>query len=86
MIYNPKMPSEYSCPSCNSKNIIVYDDHIECTECNLSFFIEDLDSDMDDENILSEQEVRGFLDVFQDELKDEKERKKFLKSIEDDLR
>ena len=80
------MPSEYSCPRCNSKNIIVYDDHIECTECNLNFFIEDLDSDMVNENILSEQEVRGFLDGFQDELKNEKERKKFLKSIEDDLR
>jgi len=78
------MPSEYYCPNCKSENVIVYDDHIECNDCGMSFSREILDSDMDDESILSEQELKGFIDTF-DELKDEETRRRFLKSLDEDL-
>jgi len=73
------MPSEYYCPRCQSEKVIVYDDHIECTQCGLSFFTEDIESNIDEENLLSEQELKGFADAF-----DEEERKKIVKFLEDD--
>jgi len=79
------MPSEYHCPRCKSEKVIVYDDHIECTQCGLRFFIKDIESDIDEENLLSEQEKKDIIDGF-DELKDEETRRKFLKSLDEDLK
>jgi DNA-directed RNA polymerase subunit RPC12/RpoP len=78
------MPSEYYCPRCKSEDVIYYDDHIKCSQCHLSFFIKNLESDIEDENILSEQESSGVVDAFP-ELKDEETRKKFYKSLAEDL-
>jgi len=84
MIFNPKMPSEYQCPSCHSKDTIDHGDFIECCRCGREFYKEFLDSDIDEENISSIQELHGFVDSFE-EFKDEKKRKKFLDSLDDDL-
>ena len=78
------MPSEYYCPECKSEDVIVYEDHIECNKCHMNFFIEDLESDIEDENILAEEDLSGVVDAF-DELKDEETRKKFFKSLKDDI-
>ncbi|NVM34526.1 MAG: hypothetical protein HWN81_02950, partial [Candidatus Lokiarchaeota archaeon] len=64
VFFNPQMPSEYYCPRCQSRNVIVYDDHIECTGCKLNFSIEDIEKGIDDENILAEEELHGFADAF----------------------
>ena len=77
LIFILRMPSEYYCPNCRSEDVIVYDKHIECPHCNLHFSIEDLESDIDDENILSKQELQGIADSFE-ELKDEENREKFF--------
>jgi len=50
----------------------------------MNFFIEDLESDIEDENILAEEDLSGVVDAF-DELKDEETRKKFFKSLKDDI-
>jgi len=74
-----RMPSEYYCPHCNSKEVIEYDDHIECLLCGLEFSIESLESDIEEENILAEEELQGVADAF-----DEEERKKLEKMFEED--
>lgn len=79
VFFNPRMPSEYYCPRCKSENIIVYDDFFECVDCGLSFFLEDIESDMDDENILALEEKHGIVDAF-----DEEERKKLKKMLEEE--
>lgn len=84
VFFNPRMPSEYYCPNCKSENVFVYDDHIECAQCGLNFFIKDIENDIDEENLLSEQELKGFVDAF-NELKDEETRRRFLKSLDEDL-
>lgn len=42
-----------------------------------------IDSEIDEENHLSKQELKGVADAFE-ELKDDKKRKKFLQSLEED--
>ena len=64
VFFNPRMPSEYYCPRCQSENVIVYDEHIECTDCRLTFFLEDIESDMDEENILAREELHGITKAF----------------------
>ncbi len=80
VFFSPRMPSEYYCPRCQSENVIVYDDHIECTGCGLNFSIENIESDIDDKNILAEEELHGFTDAF-----DEEERKRLEKILKDDV-
>ena len=72
------MPSEYYCPRCQSEEIIEYEDHFECLQCGLNFSVEALDSDIDDDNIIAEEELQGFVDGF-----DEEERKKLEKILEE---
>lgn len=67
VFFNPRMPSEYYCPRCQSEDVIVYDDHIECTNCELTFSIESIESDIDDEDILAEEELQGVADAFNEE-------------------
>ncbi len=76
------MPSRIRCPNCNSEELIDYGDIIECIHCGYEFFKEFLNSEIDEENILSSQELEGFTKTFQDEFKTKKERKKFNKLIE----
>ena len=73
------MPSEYYCPRCQSEEVIVYDDHIECLQCGLDFSIETLESDIGKDNIIAEEELKGFADAF-----DEEERKKLEKMFEEE--
>ncbi len=72
----------YYCPRCNSTEIIDHGDYIECLECHLDFFTNFI-GEINDENILAEQELKGVIDSFEG-LKDKKIRKEFLKSIEND--
>ena len=77
------MPSKIHCPKCQSEDIIDYGDNFECSHCKSEFFKESLISEIDEEDLLSEQELEGFVDTF-DELKDKNKRKKFLDSLKDD--
>ena len=79
MFFTLRMPSEYYCPRCQSEEVIVYDDHIECLQCGLDFSIETMESDIEEENILAEEELQGVADAF-----DEEERKKLKKMFEED--
>ena len=80
MFFTLRMPTEYYCPHCKSENVFVFDSHIECAECGSSFFIEDIESDIAEENILAEDELHAVADAF-----DEKERKKIIKFLDDDF-
>jgi len=73
------MPSVNRCPACDSEDIIDYGDLIECGRCGLEFFKESIESDIDEENLLSEQELKAFAKAFDDE-----EKKKLLGSREKD--
>jgi hypothetical protein len=77
-----KMGSAYHCPACKSSDIIENEGTIHCPKCKLDFNKEHLGK-IDDENILSVQELGGFVDSF-DELKDEETRERFLRAIEED--
>ena len=72
------MPSSYRCPACKSKDIIEYDEIIECTRCNLEFFKDHL-GEIDPENLLSVKELHGIVGAF-----DEHDRMKLQKDLEDD--
>lgn len=77
-----KIDTNYHCPSCKSKEVIEYDEFIECTSCHLEFFKEGLDK-IDDENQLSVQELKGIVKSF-DEFKEKKTRNEFSKSLSED--
>jgi len=85
MFFDSPMPSEYYCPRCQSHEIIVYQDHIECIDCGLNFPFENLLADIetenaiDKENILAEEEVHGILDAFTEE-----ERRRLGEILEED--
>jgi len=72
------LPSPYRCPACNSKDIIEYDEIIECTQCNLEFFKEHL-GEIDPENLLSAKELHGIVGAF-----DEHDRMKLQKDLKDE--
>ncbi len=78
------MPKKYYCLQCKSENIMEYEDLLECTQCGLTFFKETLDSNIDEEDILAEEDLHEFVDAF-NELKDKKTRKRFFKSLEKDF-
>lgn len=84
MIFTPKMPPEYRCPNCHSEDLVEHGDYITCQKCHLEFHKPILESDTDEEDILSEEELDGLIDVF-DEFKDDEKRKKFLDSLKDDF-
>ncbi len=77
-----KVPSPYNCPACKSKEVIEYEEYIECTSCHFEFFKEGLD-EIEDENQLSIQELDGIVGAF-DELKDKDTRKRLLDSLRED--
>ena len=79
VFFNSRMPSEYHCPRCQSEAVIVYDNSIECTDCGLTFSIESIESDIDDENILAEEELQGIAKAF-----DEEERKRLREMLRGD--
>jgi ribosomal protein S27AE len=53
------------CPRCGSPNLLEYGDIVECGECHLTFRKRFLD-EMDEDEILAEEEKKGFLDAFYD--------------------
>ncbi|MFX1279901.1 MAG: hypothetical protein ACFFA3_10830 [Promethearchaeota archaeon] len=77
------MQSSHLCPRCNSRNILEYDDLIECLDCNLTYTKEILE-EIDDEYFLSLDDLGSFMDVFE-EFKEEKNRRDFLKELDNDL-
>lgn len=85
LFFDSSIPSGYYCPRCQSHEIIVYQDHIECTDCKLNFPIENLLADIetenaiDKENILAEEELHGVLGTFTKE-----ERRRLGKILEED--
>ena len=80
-----KMNPKYQCPACHSDDIIEFDEYIHCLNCNLEFFKESIDNHLDEEDLLSEEELQGISNAFSDELSDREKRKKFLKSLDRDL-
>lgn len=79
------MPSKYRCPICHSDEIIEYETVIECPHCNRQWHKDFISGDIEEDNILSDNELEGFLSAFGDELKDPEKRKKFLESLKEDL-
>lgn len=77
-----KSSPKYYCPRCKSTKIINRGKYIECPRCGIDFFKEYI-REIDDENILAEQELEGFIDSFED-LKDKKIYNTLLKTLEDD--
>ncbi len=63
----------FHCPACKNEDIIEFTDHIHCPICNLDYDKEFLGV-MDDENMLSRQELGGIVNAFDDE-----DKKKMLK-------
>ena len=55
------MAKKHLCPRCGSTKIVEYDTTFECRECNLEFKKENLEN-IDDENLLSVQEMKGIID------------------------
>ncbi|MFW9821184.1 MAG: hypothetical protein ACFFE5_16390, partial [Candidatus Thorarchaeota archaeon] len=65
------MPSKFRCPNCQSTEYIDYGELIECSGCGFEFFKEFLYSEIDEENLMSDQDLEGFIESFQDDFKDE---------------
>ena len=80
MFFTLRMPTKYHCPRCKSKNVIVFGTQIKCVECGKSFFIRDIESGIDEENISSVDELDAFAGAFSEE-----ERKKIIDSLDDDF-
>ncbi len=74
---------KYYCPNCKSKEIIEYGNIVYCSECNLEYNKDSIGT-IKDSNVVSNQELNGFLDAF-DELKDPIKLKEFLRTIDEDL-
>lgn len=62
--------TKYYCPRCKSRDIIEYETFIECPKCKLEFEKEFFGV-VDDENMLARQEVRGFIDSFDENDEDD---------------
>jgi rubredoxin len=56
------MANKQLCPRCGSTKIVEYDTTFECRECNLEFKKEN-SIDLEDEDVLSVQEMKGILDT-----------------------
>ena len=80
MFFTLRMPKEYHCPRCKSKNVIVSGSQIECVECGKSFFIRDIESGIDEENISTVDELDAVAGAF-----NEDERKKIKEFLDDDF-
>ena len=74
------MANKQKCPRCGSTNIVEYDTTFECRECNLEFKKENLVG-LDDEDLLSMQEMKGILDELG--LKEDPDKLRKLKDILD---
>ncbi len=77
MIFMKNINTEYYCPRCQSRDVIDYGDYIHCLNCELDFNKE-LIGQIDDEDILSRQELGGFTKAFEDDFERPKKRKKPL--------
>ncbi len=81
----------YYCPRCGNKKIVEYPKSFECPNCldnegfPLEYDKEDFNTIKNKSEILSVREKLAFLNTVNEELKDPEKRKRFLKSIEDDL-
>ena len=76
MIFMKDVNTDYYCPRCQSRDIIDYGDFIHCFDCDLDFNKE-LIGKIDDEEILSRQELAGFTEALQNDFKHPKERKEY---------
>lgn len=57
---------EYHCPSCKSKNLLIYDEIVECPICKLTFTKKFL-KELQDDSILAEEEKADFLSSLKNE-------------------
>jgi len=55
---------DFNCPRCKSKNVINYEDTIECVKCKLEFYKKDLIDIKDESTILSIQEKKNIIGTF----------------------
>ena len=74
------MPSGYHCPYCKSEDVSLFETHIECDECGSSFSIESIESNIDEENIVAEEDLDAIAGAFSEE-----EREKIENSLDDDF-
>ena len=56
---------KFHCPRCGNINIVEYDKSVECPLCSQEFSKEDLEH-LNDEDVLSLEEKKAFLDIFGD--------------------
>ena len=59
---------KFHCPRCKNENVIEFEEFIHCSKCDRDFDKE-LIGVVEDEYILSHQELGGILDAFSDEEK-----------------
>lgn len=85
VMFISQIPSDFHCPNCGCGEFYDYGEIIECKNCRFEYFKEFLGSEIDKENLLSDHELEGLVDSFQDEFKDKKKSERFLKLIEKDL-
>jgi hypothetical protein len=85
MFFFVNMPSEFRCPLCHSADIIDYEKIIECPHCGRRWHKEFISGNIDEEDILSDEELEGILHTFGDELKDPEKKRRFLDSLKEDL-
>lgn len=76
------MKKQFICPRCGSKKTIEYEDSFECLECNLEFN-KVKDKDIDDDNVLAIDEVKGIVDELGGSKYDNNV-KKLKKTLKDD--
>jgi DNA-directed RNA polymerase subunit RPC12/RpoP len=85
VIFIHNIPDNYRCPNCNSKEFVDYGETIECVHCGSEFFKKFLNSEIDEDNLLSNQELNALANVFHKELQNEEHRERFFKSLDKDL-
>lgn len=53
----------FNCPRCGNKNVLDFDEIVECPECGLSFTKEILKK-IEEENIIADEEIMELLKSF----------------------
>ena len=58
--------TKFHCPRCNSTDLLIYDEIVECPECNLTFTKKFL-RELQDDSILAEEEKDNFVHALKNE-------------------
>ena len=81
--FGNNMGTIYRCPRCQSEDVDDLGDRIYCSKCRLEFSKEFLGI-IEDEDILTEVEMKGFLKGFEEDFEDPEKRRRFYESLDDD--